>query len=345
MTGASTASTGRRVFVMFTGGTISMRYDPEKGGATSVLDAKAIMDRTQGLSEIADIDALDWGRIPASHLSFSQLLDWANQLDAALQREEYAGAVLVQGTDNIEETSFALDLLISSPKPVIVVGAMRNAYEDGYEGPVNLRDAVRCAVSPNLRNQGVAVVLSGEVHGADDVVKTNTYSYSTFKSPNLGPIGYVDDGVVIVRRRRTQRRHIATNAAAEPIPLLKTYLGVDGSLVRLATRAGAKGFVIEGAGTGNTPPDMLMASMEAIKAGLPVVMATRCPSGRAKPAYAFPGGGAAWRDAGALFAGYLSGLKARLLLSFALGSGMGTAALAEVFQDNARVDDGREVTS
>lgn len=320
-----------RILMVFTGGTISMRYDPVKGGATSVLDAKGIIDRTSGLRDIADIEPVDWGRVPASHLSFDQLFEISALLRDALRHDNYAGAVLVQGTDNIEETSFALDLLVNTEKPIVVVGAMRNAFEDGYEGPVNLRDAVSCAAAPAMRNQGVVVVMSGEIYSAEDVVKTNTYSYTTFMSPNLGPLGFVDDGEVMVRRYRVTRRHIATTTAGEPVPLFKTYLGGDGSLIRLATKAGARGLVIEGAGAGNTPADMLVASSEAMHAGIPVVMATRCPSGRAKAAYAFPGGGATWRDAGAHFAGYLSGLKARLALSLGIGAGMGNEELAGFF--------------
>jgi len=322
-----------KVLMVFTGGTISMRYDPLKGGATSVLDARGIIERTPGLGDIANIEPLDWGRVPATHLSFSQLFELRNLLRDALADERYDGAVLIQGTDNIEEVSFAFDLLLDSEKPVIVVGAMRNAFEEGYEGPVNLRDAVRCAASQRLKGQGVLVVMAGTIHSADDVVKTNTYSYATFQSPNLGPLGFVDEGEVIVRRRRVGRRHISTEVAGEPVALFKVYLGADGSIIRLATRAGARGLVVEGAGTGNTPLDVLTASVEAMQAGIPVVMATRCSAGSAKPMYAFPGGGATWRDAGALFAGYISGLKARLMLSLAVGGGMAHEQLAELFQE------------
>ena len=52
------------------------------------------------------------------------------------------------------------DLTVKSPKPVVVVGAMRNAGAPGYEGPANLLDAFRVAASPESRGKGVLVVLN-----------------------------------------------------------------------------------------------------------------------------------------------------------------------------------------
>ncbi len=52
------------------------------------------------------------------------------------------GVVVVQGTDTIEETSFAWDLVLRSAKPVVVTGAMRAPHEADFDGPANLRDAV-----------------------------------------------------------------------------------------------------------------------------------------------------------------------------------------------------------
>jgi L-asparaginase len=327
----SAAGARRRVVMVFTGGTIAMRIDSNLGGAVPTLDAQGILERTRGLDEIADVDVIDWGRVPATHITFAQIIELAAILDRSLRRSDIDGAILVQGTDNIEETSYALDLLLESTKPVVVVGAMRNADEDGYEGPVNIRDAVRCAVSPHLAGQGVLVVMSGEVHAADDVTKVSPSAYAAFESPNFGPLGLVDDGRLTVLRQRSSARRIMTAHAVEPIPLIRTHLGIDGALVRLAQASGARGFVIEGAGTGNTPPDLLAACVDAMAAGLPVVMTSRCLTGRARPAYAFPGGSVTWRNAGAIFAEYLSGLKARIALSLALGAGMNRRALEEFF--------------
>ncbi len=137
-----------RVAVVFTGGTIAMQRDPEAGGAVPTLAGAAILERTSGLEAIATVDAVDWGLVPASHLSFAQLLDLAATVRTSLARADVAGAVVVQGTDVIDETAFALDLLVPGSKPIVVTGAMRTSDDDGYDGPTNLRDAVRLGRRP-----------------------------------------------------------------------------------------------------------------------------------------------------------------------------------------------------
>ena len=324
-----------RVAVVFTGGTIAMRPDAEAGGAVPSLRGAEIIERTSGLSEIARIEPVDWGLVPASHLSFDQVLDLARVVDAQLSRDDIDGAVLVQGTDSIEETAFCFDLVHRSAKPLVVTGAMRNAAEDGYDGPDNMRAAVRCAATPALRDQGVLVVLAGRILPADDAVKTHTERYDTFQAPNLGLLGGVTDGKVVVTSRRAGRRRLDAipDHAAEPVALVTAVLGGDGREIRAAAAGGARGIVVAATGAGNTPEDMRQAAIEAMAAGIPVVLTTRSPSGRARPAYGFPGGGAAWERAGAILAGYLGGTKARVALALGLGAGLEDAGLRALFAD------------
>ena len=89
-----------------------------------VLDGAAILARTPGLDEIADVVAIDRGHTAASHFSFPQLLELAALLRVTLADPSIDGAVVVQGTDTIEETSFCWDLVLEGPKPVVVTGAM-----------------------------------------------------------------------------------------------------------------------------------------------------------------------------------------------------------------------------
>lgn len=318
-----------RVAMIFTGGTISMLPDAAAGGLVPALDGAALIAGTPGLAGIAALEPIDWGRVPASSLSLEQVLEIARLARAALARPEIDGAVVVQGTDVMDETAFAFDLLLDGPKPLVVTGAMRAAGSPDADGPANLRAAVRVAAAAELRGQGALVVMAGRILPAADVLKTHTTALDAFQAPNVGPLGAVDETGVRVDRRGPGRRTLPTipDRAAEPIPVLMAHIGSDGALLRLARQAGARGFVVAATGSGNTHPDLLAAAAEAMAAGLPVVLASRCPAGAVTPAYAFPGGGAEWLRAGALSAGTLSPPKARLALALGLGAGADAPAL------------------
>ena len=136
-----------RVAVVFTGGTISTAFDPVAGGYVPALDGAAILARTPGL----DCDRRggrhrpwpDAGQSlhvpgPAEHRRHAADLPGRPRID---------GAVVVQGTDTIEETSLFWDLLLDGSKPVVVTGAMRASDAPDFDGPANVRDAVRVAAS------------------------------------------------------------------------------------------------------------------------------------------------------------------------------------------------------
>ena len=230
-----------RVAVVFTGGTISTAYDPAAGGNVPVLDGAAILARTPGLDAIADVVPIDRGRTPASHFTFPVLLDIAADLRAALADPSIDGAVVVQGTDTIEETSFCWDLVLDGSKPVVVTGAMRASDEAGFDGPANLRDAIRVAAAESMREAGVVVSLGGTIEPADDVTKMHASALDTFASPNGGSLGRVDGSGVRLVRRRAGRRHVATARAAERVHLVTATVAMDGSLLDAAVGAGADG--------------------------------------------------------------------------------------------------------
>ncbi|HUP54429.1 MAG TPA: asparaginase domain-containing protein, partial [Methylomirabilota bacterium] len=194
------ASRSARVAVVFTGGTISMGFDPVAGGNVPALDGAAILARTPGLESIAEIVPIDHGLTPASHFSFEDVRAIGQVVQDALDDPSISGVVVVQGTDTIEETSFAWDLVLRSSKPVVVTGAMRAPHEDGFDGSENLRDAVSAAVASELCDAGVLVTLAGTLEPADDVTKLHTTAFTAFGSPNGATLGRVEDGRVVVER-------------------------------------------------------------------------------------------------------------------------------------------------
>jgi len=317
----------RRVAVIFTGGTISMRSS--RSGNVPSLRGEELMASVAGLDEIAEIEPVDWGLVPASHLTFAQVLEVGRILADQLARPEIDGAVVVQGTDVMEETTYAWDLLPLPPKPVIVVGAMRSASQDGYDGPDNLRSAVAAAAEEGLSEQGVVVAMAGELHAADDVRKTHTHAYETFKSPNLGPLGSVSGGrVTLARRRRPAHLPLIPDAAALPVPILTAVLDEQPQ----PPSGGPAGIVVAATGGGNTPVAFLDIARSLIAQGRPVLLTTRCPTGKPAPGYGFPGGSTMWWEAGAIFSGTLGPLKSRVLVALAVGAGLGASEIADLVE-------------
>jgi L-asparaginase len=108
---------------------------------------------------------------------------------------------------------------------------------------------------------------------------------------------------------------------------------MDGSLVDAALSAGADAIVVAATGAGNTSPAVLDAGTRAMAAGVPVILASRCPAGRATTDYAFPGGGATWARAGAIVAGTLCAPKVRVAVALGLGAGLDRDGLEALLAD------------
>ncbi len=327
-----------RIAAIFTGGTISMRVDPVVGGNVPSLDGAAILAQTGGLDAIAEVTAIDLGRTPASHFQFAQLFEILAAIRQAQSDDLIDGVVVVQGTDVLDETAFFWDLLLDDRKPVVVTGAMRSASDPGYEGPENLRNAIRIAAAPDLVGEGVVVCLGATVHAADDVTKTHASALDTFQSLNDGPLaGLTRDGI-LVHRKRGFRRHVVTSVAADQVRLITAHVAMDGSMVDGLAAIGVQGLVVEATGAGNTSALLLDAARRLMDQGVPVVLTTRTAAGAAGVGYAFPGGGATWVRAGAMLAGTLSGPKARIALALALGAGLERGTMADLMAGRPRSD-------
>jgi L-asparaginase len=236
-----------------------------------------------------------------------------------LRRKDVTGVVITHGTDTLEETAFFLDLQHTSEKPVVFVGAMRNASLPSYDGPANIRAALRTAVAAPSRSRGVLVVLSQMIHAASAAVKQDTQALDTFVSPVFGPIGMVEADRVIFSRQLDHRHVLAAPRFEDRVALFLMHSGADGRPIEHALNDGAQGIVIEGTGNGNAPPGTVPAIQKALDRKIPVLMSTRCGQGRVLDTYAYPGSGRDLRKRGVMLAGFLNGQKARVLLMLALG--------------------------
>jgi L-asparaginase len=321
-----------RIAIFFTGGTISMRVDPQTGGPIPALSGEEIVAQVPGLGEIAEYEIINFARLPGPHMTPPKMLELARDVAARLGDETIAGAVVTHGTDTLEETAYLLDLLLAEEKPVVFVGAMRNSSELSWDGPGNVRAAVRVAADPQTRGLGVIVAMGDQLLAAAEATKTHTEATDTFQSRDFGSLGLIDKDRIIIARRPARREHIAAKRLEERVEIIKLAAGADGRLINFALDDGARALVIEGLGRGNVPVAALPAIERAVGLGLPVVITSRCPRGRVLDTYAYEGAGRQLKRMGAILGGLLPSHKARIKLMVMLGAGIGLEQIRQSFE-------------
>jgi L-asparaginase len=304
-----------------------MRPDPATGKLVPAVSG-------QELVELLRSSGADAGAIPPLELDdFAHVpsFDMHGELALSLARRvvehaagEADGIVVTHGTDTMEETAFVLERLLPlEHPPVVLTGAQRSAAERDSDGPRNLRDAVRVACEPAARDRGPLVVFAGELHAAREVRKVHTSALAGFGSPGYGRVGTVDGERVVFQRAAERWPPLPDPAGPLPIvDLIRLYAGSDPRFVRASVASGARAIVLEATGRGNANEQVVEGVREAVEAGVPVVVTSRCAEGRVEPVYG-RGGGKDLAEAGALFAGDLAGPKVRVLLQLALAGGVG----------------------
>jgi L-asparaginase len=235
-----------------------------------------------------------------------------------------SGVVITHGTDSLEESAFILDLLVDSDRPIVFAAAQRPPREPDSDGPRNLLNAVRIASSPSSRGMGTMVTLNNEINGAHDVRKTHSIALDAFRSPGVGPLGYLDGPEVIFTARPARRVNIPAEAVEPKVDLLTLVAGSDARLIDAAVASGAKGLVIETFGRGNVPEGAMEGIARARKAGVAVVFTTRTRGGRVEVDTQAKGLGVVGGED-------LDGLKARMVLVVTLPITTDPAALQGYF--------------
>lgn len=327
-------SNKNKVAIIFTGGTISMKIDPRIHAAIPALTSEEIISMVTNIENFSEIEVINYANIPSPHITPSMMMEIANLVKQTITRDDITGVIVTHGTDTLEETAYLLDLIIKTDKPIVIVGAMRNSSELGYDGSSNLSAALCTAISNRARNKGVLVVMNNEVNAASEVTKTNTLSLDTFKSPEFGPLGIVDNDEVIFYRDMVSHQFINTDIIEEKVALIKSVPGMESDILDFYINSGYKGIVIEALGRGNLPPQMVPGIKRAINQNIPVVMVSRCPTGRVLDSYGYEGGGKHLRELGVIFGGNLPGQKIRIKLMLALGLTKNMDKIKEIIEQN-----------
>jgi L-asparaginase len=313
------------VWVLATGGTIagagSSSTDLSNYKAGSILGEQLVKAVPQ-IAQLATVKVDQIANVNSSDVTIEHWLTMARRINQIVADDPtVAGFVITHGTNTLEETAYFLNLTVKTDKPVVLVGSMRPATAMSADGPLNLLNAVRTAISPQARGKGVLIVLNDEINAARETTKTNTLRVQTFKAPEFGILGYVDEDTVAFYRSTTRRHTTAsefnvTSLTRLPqVAILYSYVEPDVAALKAVVAGGAKGIVFAGTGNGALSMGEEIALKDVVSmpaATRPVlVRSSRVGNGRVLPSREYD-------SLGLVPADTLSPQKARILLMLAL---------------------------
>ena len=314
----------RRVALIGTGGTISsIGRDGldvwEYMDTGTKIDPGELVARFPETAQVAEIVPIPFRSVGSSSIGPADWLLLTETIHGVAARETpLDGVVITHGTATLEETAYFLNLAVQVDLTVVVVGAQRPANGLSTDAGMNLVGALRVAAAPEARGLGVLVVLNDEIQAAREVTKTSTLRLETFRSADVGMLGYADpDGRVAIYRRPARRHAPVTEfdvrgrQAMPRVDIAYSYAGAERTAIDAFVAAGARGIVSASLAPGITTAAETEALVEARRQGVLVVLSSRAGSGRVLPRRVL-------RERGFVVADNLLPQKARVLAMLAL---------------------------
>jgi L-asparaginase len=302
-----------------TGGTISV-------GPESVLRAGSMIKMARRLPGDVPVRGNDFASVPSSCNTAADLCRLAARVNEALADSGCLGVVITHGTDSMEESAVALELLCKPNKPVALTGAMVPSKDSGADGPANVADAIEYVCSESGVGVGVVVVMNGRVHAALDVQKLHTSNKDAFGSGDAGPVGLISASNVEIVRQPI-RLTIQTDTLDDSVELIKLATGCGAKLIEFSASGGARGIVIEAFGAGNLPAAIVEAAARARKLGSVVLVTSRVGTG---PIFVNKAATKAGLLPAIIGGRRMTGQAARVLLMAMLGADMNESEISDL---------------
>ena len=328
------------VYVLATGGTISGRGDsPTNLTAyrSGSLLGEQLVAGVPEIKQLADVTVEQIANVSSTDITPQHWLALAKRINRIFADDQRAaGVVITHGTNTLEETAYFLNLTVKHDRPVVLVGAMRPATAISADGPLNLLNGILTAIAPESRGKGALVLLNDEINAARDVTKTNTYRVETFRSPELGVLGYVDGDRVSYYRASTKRHTTnsefdVTSVTELPrVEILYSYSQPSTVAFESLVASGVDGIVFAGTGAGllSTPERDAINKMTGVPRRPRPVMVRSARGGNGRVVSS-----AAYDAMGMIPADNLNPQKARVLLMLALTRTRDTKEIARMFAE------------
>ena len=276
-----------KVVIVATGGTIagSAASGTEAGYTSGAVGVDVLIQAVPQLKEIAEVSGEQISSIGSQDMNDEIWLKLGKRVNEILARPDVAGVAITHGTDTMEETSYFLNLVVKSDKPVVLTGSMRPSTAMSADGPLNIYNAVAIAADPAARGRGVLVTVDDDIHSGHDIVKTHSTDVGTMSSGEPGLVGAALFGKNTWYRSpvsvHTTKSEFSINgvSALPRVDIIYAHANMSPDIITSAVANGARGLVIAGVGDGNMTSPAVEAVKSVIAKGVVVVRSSRTNGG------------------------------------------------------------------
>ena len=325
------------VVIVATGGTIAgtgANSTTTVGYTAAKVGVDALIAAVPEVKKVANVSGEQIFQIASESMTNDHWLKLSKRVNELLAKPDVDGVVITHGTDTLEETAYFLDLTVKSDKPVVMVGAMRPSTAISADGPINIYNAVVLAGSKDAAGKGVLIAMNDEINAAREVTKTNTSLTNTFRSPELGVMGYMQDNAPHFYRQ-SLRKHTARSefdvSGLDRLPdvdIVYGYANINPIALDAFVAHGDKGVVYAAVGDGSLGAGIKQSLVDARKKGVLVVRSSRVGNG-----IVARNGEADDDQLDFVVSDTLNPQKARILLMLALTRTQDTRAIQKMFYE------------
>ncbi|MBQ8453754.1 MAG: type I asparaginase [Bacteroidaceae bacterium] len=278
------------VLLIYTGGTIGMRENPETGALES-FNFDLILEEVPELRRF-DFDINTFTFNPPIDSSDMGLEHWAKLVRIIADGyDRYDGFVILHGTDTMAYTASALSFMLENlGKPVILTGSQLPIGKLRTDGKENLITAIEIAAarhddgSPIVPE--VCIYFKEKLMRGNRTTKINAEQFNAFRSfnyPDLATAGmHIRYNESAIRKPDPGKPFKPHYLVAPDVVVLTLFPGIQQNLVHAVLNIeGLKAVVIRTFGAGNAPQLKWFKEelKDANERGLLMVNITQCQAG------------------------------------------------------------------
>lgn len=286
-----TATAKSSILLIYTGGTIGMKEDPEVQ-ALKPFDFSQILEEVPELGKFAyRIDSFTFDPLidssdvePSLWLALAELIE--NRYD------QYDGFVILHGTDTMAYSASALSFMIEGlTKPVIFTGSQLPIGTPRTDGKENLISSVEIAAAKDDEGHAlvpeVCICFDNVLIRGNRATKINSDNFRAFRSENIPPLAEAGINIryntaYIMKPASWDKKPAFHKKTDTRVSILKIHPGITPSVVRnILCGEGTRAVIIETYGAGNAPSKDWFLSIvrEASASGKILLNITQCMAG------------------------------------------------------------------